>query len=221
VDVETNHVPSEEEKIVADVQAASSESRELDDESTSAELTTGETHSEPEAGGTPAESLPKDSDARSQARVPEVTVPRVEPRSVPTQTKHAKPSVAAPVPKPLETPDTPTRVQSEESKSTPKEVAQKEAETEEPVRSEVAERAFQILRAKSALANQLVEGGFTEYSFRDWKALERGATEVYVDLLVDSIPDDREVHFVWSVDVEAQSVRAMSQAARELQARDR
>ena len=116
----------------------------------------------------------------------------------------------------------PTAVSSEvEEDTSPEETAQEEVAPEEQQPSELAERAFQMLRAKSELANRLVEGGFADFGFLDWKGIERGSTEVYVDLVATSVSDGREVHFIWAVDVEAQSVKAMSQAARDLQAGDR
>ena len=216
VDVETDSELSEAEKIVAEAQAVRSEEQEPEDESASEEFENGETYSEPKVGGTQEENLPKGQETLSPGKASQVVAaPPVEQRSEPTQTRPSKPKVAASVPQ------SPASPQAEESEPAPEEVAQEEAVPEEQGRSELAERAFQILRAKSELANRLVEGDFPDYGFRDWKVLERSATEVYVDLLADSVSDGREVHFVWSVDVEAQSVRAMSQAARDLKAGDR
>ena len=92
-------------------------------------------------------------------------------------------------------------------------------EPEEPAVSEIAERAFQILRAKSELADRLIEGGIAGVNYQTWTAVERDSTEVYVDLVAER--EGREVHFVWSVNVESQAVKAMSHAARTLKADER
>ena len=93
------------------------------------------------------------------------------------------------------------------------------AEIEEPEVSELAERAFQILRAKSDLANRLIEGAIDRVTYQSWTAVERDSSEVYVYLVAEE--EGREVHFVWSVEVETQAVKPISHAARALAADER
>jgi hypothetical protein len=223
VEVESDAELSEEEKIVAEVQGARPDTQELQDDSVSEELELGEVVPETDVGGTPEEILQD----RRETRIPEqpsevIASPPIEPRIEPKRTPPPEPKVAQSSSQLSAEPDLPpASPQSEESTQPTEEIAQEEAAQEEQPTSELAERAFQILRAKSELANRLVEGGFSDYGFLDWKGIERGSTEVYVDLLAESVSDGREVHFVWAVNLETQSVKAMSQAARDLQAEDR
>jgi hypothetical protein len=192
VEVEDEPEPSETEKIISDVRAAGSNEVDADEEEVmdSAE----DKAEEPPLQVQPSVSLPA---ARPEEPVQERAAPPARPKIAP--------------PPPIEQPPSPETV--------PEIPEEAEAEVdleEEPAVSELAERSFQILRAKSDLANQLVEGTIVDYRYEQWKAVERSASEVYVDLIAEAVADGREVHFVWAVDVESQTVKAMSQAARDL-----
>jgi hypothetical protein len=85
-------------------------------------------------------------------------------------------------------------------------------------KTELAGRAFQILRAKSDMANRLVEGSFPELSYLGWKPIEESSDKVFLDLTAERTSDAVKLHLVWSVDMESNSVKALSQAARDLEA---
>jgi hypothetical protein len=199
VEVEEDSEPSETEKIVAETRAAAANDVDVDLQESTAldtaedekvELPVQSRQLSPPLPAPPAEPVqePREPPAVPTARVPDATpAPKV---------------VTSALEKPTQEPVV--------------EASDEPVVEEEPAVSELAERSFQILRAKSDLANQLVEGAFSEYSFKEWKAVERSTTEVYVDLVAEVRADNRDVHFVWAVDVEAQSVKPMSQAARDL-----
>jgi hypothetical protein len=88
----------------------------------------------------------------------------------------------------------------------------------EPVVTELAGRAFQILRAKSDTANRLVEGSVSDLKYLRWETIEESSSKVFVDLIAERSSDGVQVHMVWSVDMESNSVKALSQAARDLEA---
>jgi len=209
VDVESEPEPSTTEKILADSRQGGSADKESSEEENLASTESPEVPDELPAASQPSTPTATISPELSVEQLPTQPPPRLSrsensmPASKPPLKR--KPVPVEPIPDPVKDNDAP----------------EGEPVLEEPAISELAERSFQILRAKSDLANQLVEGSFGEFNYKDWKAVERSATEVYVDLIVDVVSEDREVHFVWAVDVEAQSVKPMSQAARDLQAEER
>jgi len=205
IDVDSEAELSEQERIVADVKAARSNSEEGTDEEEPIDRAQEETPLSPEQS--PASERPP--------------VARPEPAIVAAPATPA-PKVVQSSPASRNTGGTAQTAPAGELETKPQETVEPEvAVEEEPAVSELAERSFQILLAKSDLANQLVEGTLEEYSYKEWKAVERSSTEVYVDLVAETASQEREVHFVWAVDTEAQSVKPMSQAARDLQASER
>ncbi len=80
------------------------------------------------------------------------------------------------------------------------------------------EGAFQILMERSAAASRLADGRVDGLTYSEWRPLQARPPLYYVDLLArDS--SDREVHYVWSVNLETSETKAESQAARDLEAR--
>jgi len=206
VDVESDSESAEQETISKDLKAE----RSVPDEVDKVEVPLEESPEVEEVEEVPASTPP--SGARPE--------PPVESREV-----QPSPSVEETPPSPsiqpaVDEPEPEVAVSTEEVEA-PEDQEASAAGEEETAISELAERSFQILRAKSDVANQLVEGSLAGFTFKDWKALEQSPNEVYVDLIAEMNAENREMHFVWSVDVEAQSVKPMSQAARDLQVRER
>jgi hypothetical protein len=212
VDVESEPEPSPTEKILADIREGESTGEEgLEQESQEA----GESLEPIEEAPLPSQPSPP---PLTRSPDPSVSQPATEPAPRPTRSESSQPTSKPP----LKRKPVPSEPVAEITEEVPAEdTSESEAVLEEPAISELAERSFQILRAKSDLANQLIEGSVDEFDYKDWKAVERSASEVYVDLVAEVVSEGREIHFVWAVDVEAQSVKPMSQAARDLEAGDR
>jgi curved DNA-binding protein CbpA len=206
VDVDSEPQLSETEQILDDIRASENEDSEAVDllPADDPEPVSAEELDEPLVSQQPS---PPPVDSKTSVR------PEREPVSKPAR---SEPPVTRP---PLERKPVPAEPTTEIPEE-PQENVEREDEAveEEPAISELAERSFQILRAKSDLANQLIEGSLAKFNYKNWKAVERSSTEVYVDLVAEVVAEGREVHFVWAVDLEAQSVKAMSQAARDLEA---
>jgi hypothetical protein len=97
------------------------------------------------------------------------------------------------------------------------------------VKNSVSEQAYDLLRKKSDLVNQLIDGYLPEFKFKSWNVLKDNAPDFWIDItvirqsmVIDSSgstqnKDGQEVHFVWSVNLESDEVVALSQEARDLE----
>jgi hypothetical protein len=119
-------------------------------------------------------------------------------------------------------------VEPEERAPADKPVLQREAidsveEPEEPAGQEVEEdegsaQAFEILQGRSEIARQLIEGGaVSDLSYQAWETVRRNPPEFWIDVVAHRSADGGEVHLIWSVNTETGVVRALSQAARDLE----
>jgi hypothetical protein len=87
------------------------------------------------------------------------------------------------------------------------------------VLSEEAQReAFDLLVQKSLTAHDLVSGNIEFLSYREWQATPRDAGQFFVHLLAEINETGQPVQLIWAVDTKRQTARAMSQAARDLEA---
>ena len=96
--------------------------------------------------------------------------------------------------------------------------AAKEAERKaaEKRQLEEAEKAYRDLVSGSKAAKRLVEGQVPSLRFTEWSIAGRRGSEILVDLVAEQFAG-QPVHFVWSVDTSTGKVRALSQAARDLE----
>ncbi|MDA2932832.1 hypothetical protein MYX82_00660 [Acidobacteria bacterium AH-259-D05] len=98
-------------------------------------------------------------------------------------------------------------------------------EAESPTSREVQEeerwqRAFQMLREKSVVANKLIEGEVVvDLSYHEWKTVRENAPEFWVDLIAYRSTDREELHLIWSVNTDTGVIIALSQAARDLESK--
>jgi hypothetical protein len=90
-----------------------------------------------------------------------------------------------------------------------------EIEFIKPVRTEGSERAFEFLVLSSEVVQKLVDGKIEGYTFKEWSPVQNDPPRYLLDLLAMS-EDGEELHLVWEVNVEKESVRPLSQAARDL-----
>ena len=104
-----------------------------------------------------------------------------------------------------------------------REVMNSVEEPEEPAGQEVQEdegsdEAFEILKAKSLIARQLIEAGAVpDLSYQEWETVRRNPPEFWIDVVARRSANGEELHLIWSVNTETGVVRALSQAARDLE----
>ncbi len=83
-------------------------------------------------------------------------------------------------------------------------------------RLEQAEKSYRSLLANSSAARRVVEGGLETLRFTEWKVVQRKASEIWIDLIANQSSGGL-VHFIWSVNVEKETIRPLSEAARNLE----
>ena len=91
-----------------------------------------------------------------------------------------------------------------------------EEAAEEKRQLEEAEKAYRDLVSGSKAAQRLVEGQVPSLRFTEWSIAGRRGSELLVDLIAEQFGGN-PVHFVWGVDTATGMVRALSQAARDLE----
>jgi len=90
-----------------------------------------------------------------------------------------------------------------------------EAEFIAPARTEASKKAFEFLALTSDVVQQLIDGEIEGYTFKDWSPVQNSPPRFLLDLMVVTA-EEEELHLVWEVNVESESVRPLSQAARDL-----
>ena len=91
-----------------------------------------------------------------------------------------------------------------------------EEAAEEKRQLEEAEKAYRDLVSGSKAAKRLVEGQVPSLRFTEWSIAGRRGSELLVDIIAEQFAG-QPVHFVWGVDTATAKVRALSQAARDLE----
>jgi hypothetical protein len=89
------------------------------------------------------------------------------------------------------------------------------AEFIKPVRTEGSEKAFEFLVLSSEVVQKLVDGELEGYTFKEWSPVQNDPPRYLLDLLAVA-GDGEELHLVWEVNVDKESVRPLSQAARDM-----
>jgi hypothetical protein len=87
-----------------------------------------------------------------------------------------------------------------------------------PEKTAEAKAAYDFLIAKSDVARRLANNNFPQFRFQEWRPVRNSPPEFWVDLVVLQ-SDGREAHFIWQVNAEADTVRPLSQDARDLERR--
>ncbi len=87
-----------------------------------------------------------------------------------------------------------------------------------PSKNAQFESAFQILKAQNPAAAALAEGRLEGRQFVEWRPLQAKPPLYYVDLLATDA-GGKELHYIWSVNLEDNRISAQSQLARDLEAR--
>jgi hypothetical protein len=82
-----------------------------------------------------------------------------------------------------------------------------------------AEReAFELLVLKSPTARDLIQDNNPAFNYVEWQATARDAGQFLISILAQIRETGQPVQLVWAVDTQKQTARAMSQAARDLEA---
>ena len=91
-----------------------------------------------------------------------------------------------------------------------------EAELTSPVK-----RAFALLQDRSPVARSLVEkGSFQDLRLKKWGVASPRLPEIAIDMVAQKAGEESDVHLVWAVNLETQTIRPTSQALIELLNRD-
>ncbi len=93
---------------------------------------------------------------------------------------------------------------------------EEEAEFIRPARTKGSEKAFEFLTLTSDVVQQLIDGEIEGYTFKEWNPVQNNPPKFLLDLIVVTAEDEGELHLIWEVNVERESVRPLSQAARDL-----
>jgi hypothetical protein len=92
----------------------------------------------------------------------------------------------------------------------------REAELTIPVK-----RAFELLQDRSTVARSLVENGsFQDFRLKKWGVASTRLPEISIDMVAQKVGDESDVHLVWAVNLETETIRPTSQALIELLNRD-
>jgi len=96
------------------------------------------------------------------------------------------------------------------------EEGEQEPEFVNPVKTKESEAAYEFLIQNSETAGKLAENLMEGHELKKWQPVRIEPPVFFIDLVVTRTSDDRELHLVWEVDLEAGTIRALSQAARDL-----
>ena len=98
----------------------------------------------------------------------------------------------------------------------PAEVAAPPRETAPQLNSN--QDSFDYLEKNSPVAAKLINGGFSNLNYSNWKVIRETSQEVWIDLEAGWTSGGPAIHHIWSVDIKNGKIRALSQAARNLEA---
>ena len=102
-------------------------------------------------------------------------------------------------------------------KETPSEKAPAPAEETAP-QLNTNQESFDYLGKHSAVAAKLINGGFSNLNYSNWKVIRETSQEVWIDVEAVWTTGGPAIHHIWSVDIKNGKIRALSQAARNLEA---
>jgi len=88
-----------------------------------------------------------------------------------------------------------------------------------PPRDDDFKGAFAILTAESKAAGELVEDEIADYKFETWNPVQKKLPTLLIELVAVEKSSGRETKLIWSVNIQTNEVIALSQLARDLEAR--
>jgi hypothetical protein len=77
--------------------------------------------------------------------------------------------------------------------------------------------AYEALVQNSQVAAKIVVGAYSTLNYQSWRVVQQNDREIWVDLIANWTNGGSEVHFIWSVSRDGKTVRALSEAARNLE----
>lgn len=80
------------------------------------------------------------------------------------------------------------------------------------------QKAFDYLENNAPVAGKLIRGGYGNLNYSGWKVIRETDQEIWIDIEATWDTGGPAIHHIWSVDVENDTVKALSQAARNLEA---
>ena len=83
------------------------------------------------------------------------------------------------------------------------------------------QESFNYLEQNNPVAGKLVKGGYSNLSYSNWKVIRETSQEVWIDLEASWSTGGPAIHHIWSVDIANKKIKALSQAARNLEALDK
>ena len=83
------------------------------------------------------------------------------------------------------------------------------------------QESFNYLKQNNPVAGKLVKGGYSNLSYSSWKVIRETSQEVWIDLEASWSTGGPAIHHIWSVDIVNKKIKALSQAARNLEALDK
>lgn len=78
--------------------------------------------------------------------------------------------------------------------------------------------AYRLLLEKVEVAARLVGGGLPDYEFQEWRPVQSTPPVFFIEITAVRRTDRALSHFTWEINVERGATRALSVAARELEA---
>jgi hypothetical protein len=96
-----------------------------------------------------------------------------------------------------------------------------EAPAQEPAGPPPEDKAaYDALIQNSQVAAKIVVGAFPTLTYQSWRIVQKNEREIWVDLIANWTDGGSEVHFIWAVTRDGKKVRALSEAARNLERED-
>lgn len=86
-----------------------------------------------------------------------------------------------------------------------------------PPGSAKLDAALRILQRQSSVASRLLTGDLVTLELREYRIVHETDGEVWVDLVARWRNADAEIHLIWAVDLQKESVRPLSSEARRLE----
>jgi hypothetical protein len=86
-----------------------------------------------------------------------------------------------------------------------------------PPKTKESQKAFDFLTATSSLARKLRENQLAGYELKQWRPLKDDSPVFIIDLTVLRAAENRELHLIWEVNLSEETVRPLSQLARDLE----
>jgi hypothetical protein len=173
------------------------------------------------AGDKPPETRPRPSPKATQQE--KITTPPVKTETRPLKAEPLRPTEASVSTPPSDNlPDTSSNQQASVSIMDP--VSSDDSETEmepapepEPLIPVEHELAYNLLLENSVTAGKLANGEYSTLNYvNNWRVVQENKSELWIDLIAHWANGGDSVHFIWAVNQETRKVRALSQAARNL-----